>query len=356
MRIDQVVGADAAGILNQPGSLVLAVAEARAAPVVVASPWGNLHFEERHLLGGAAKLRAPEVDHRLEALRIGVVLAHVRLALIPQESSHRVVAQGMQHAVVHDTGRVVVPPLPVPALLLLLLHVDVAVLRDDALGQPALHARTTPGTGDDAHGHLQRALQHRGKEPTRGAEPRSSLGRSHLPLARHLLHNLGLAVLRNGRHAHVAMFGSRGDGLVAALYGTVPETVERHFHVRLPRSKPHLADEHAREHHLVGRLLAVGFLNDKRVLVVGSGRRAHREQPPAVAVGTGRELVARPADGCGNRRLRCSLAPQAGVGLLLQHHVVAKDFRQLNLCRRHQGQHHSHKKHQQFFHHIPFFN
>ena len=128
MRIDQVVGADAAGILNQSGSLVLAVAEAWSAPVVVASPRGNLHFEERHLLGGAAKLRTPEVDHCLEALRIGVVLAHVRLALIPQEAAHRVVAQGMQHAVVHDTGRVVVPPLPVPALLLLLLHVDVAVL------------------------------------------------------------------------------------------------------------------------------------------------------------------------------------------------------------------------------------
>ena len=129
IRIDQVVGAHAAGILDDASGLVLALAEQRTAGILlsVAAPRGNFHKVERQFAGSAAKLRSPEVDHRLQSLRVGVVLAHIRLALIPEETANGVVAQGVEHAVIHDAGRVVLPPLAIPALALFLGNVYIGV-------------------------------------------------------------------------------------------------------------------------------------------------------------------------------------------------------------------------------------
>ena len=123
---DEVVGADATCILDDfVGCRVLCFAKectACAFCAAITSPRSDFSQIEWELVVEwmglcFAEFLAPHIHHRVEASGMVLVLTYIGFALIPDESLDGVVAERVEHSVIHDERCEPFPPLTVPTAL-----------------------------------------------------------------------------------------------------------------------------------------------------------------------------------------------------------------------------------------------
>ena len=142
----------------------------------------NLHEIERYLT--QTKLAAPLVHKNLHALRILVAgVAHVRAALVVDDSPDGVVQYGVERAVAPEHGAVVVPfgleghdAGRVGGFLGVFLQV--------LLGQPALHTGSALVGHDESDGNVERLVEHLCEEIACGRGLANGLRRPLFPFCR----------------------------------------------------------------------------------------------------------------------------------------------------------------------------
>ena len=78
------------------------------------------------------------------------------------------------------------------------------------------------------------------------------------------------------------MLGGINHHRVVVFYGTTPETLDGHLHIRLAGTYPHLTGEYVVDGHL-----AVTIVKGDGQRSVGGRRRLHRQQPAAMVVSFG---------------------------------------------------------------------
>ena len=101
IRIGQVVDAGYSAARDQLHRLVLRLADSRARGAVAAiGERSQLNLVERHLAQSPEV--SPDLHHVGEPLRVVLREAGVRLTLVPDEPFQGVVADRIDHAVVHD--------------------------------------------------------------------------------------------------------------------------------------------------------------------------------------------------------------------------------------------------------------
>ena len=311
----QVGGAHDPAVLRLAGGLLLLLAQdgvPEGVGVVVAIG-RQLHLIDGK--AGVAGLAAPQGNQRLHALGIlQRVQAHVGLALVPDHALEGVLPHGRPLAVIHDGGAVHLED-PAPGER---VGGHAGIASHDFPGEPAFHAAAAPGVVDDAHGHVQHLVQVLGEEPRGGAELRRVVRAALLPGGVHDVLGRIRAHLGNGGETDAAPVAAGfGDLLQGAVHGAVVEAPERHLHVALAAAQPHFADQHVAEHDL----LATGADRD-RLLLVASGGGGHLHRPGAVPVRLGGIAAAVPGRAYGNAGAGVGPAPEPGLRLLLQDHVL----------------------------------
>ena len=260
---------------------------------------------------------APMFHHGGLITRIILITGDVGAALIPQESADGVVAQGVEHAVVHHRRTAVA------ALLIGGFCSDIFVSEraEQFPGHPARYVRAAPATGDHPDGNAEYLVHRNGEAVGRGREARG-IGRGGFhPAAVDDLPGLGRGTLADEGHADVFVLPAAEDHVGTALDGLADIAPEGHEHVGLPRTEPYLADQNVLHH---DGLFAVLADRDRlRRIIRGRGGNLHRPVP--VAVGPGRIAGLVPRHGDGDPAVMPGPAPQRGIAPLLQNHVSAHD-------------------------------
>ena len=164
---------------------------------------------------------------------------------------------------------------PVVRLLLadVPLQVYVGIILHDTCRKPPLHRRASPTAIDDTDRYVKYPVHHHCKVECRSTEKRRILRVAHLPFARTGLYRFQLSVLFNGCHPYALPLCRSGNSLVRTFYRAVPEAVQRHLHIRLPRTEPHLTYQHI----VQLRFFAIRKSNGLRL--IRSGRRLHLGKP-----------------------------------------------------------------------------
>ena len=102
------------------------------------------------------------------------------------------------------------------------------------------------------------------------------------------------------------------------------ESLHTHLHIALPGGEPHFADQN-----VVQFDPAVPGNRDP-LRVVASRRSFQHHLPAAVGAAPGGSLNT-PRSSDFHRCMRLGPAPEFGLGILLQHHIVADDLRKCDL-------------------------
>ena len=203
---------------------------------------------------------------------------------------------------------------------------EVEKIPDGLFVHPGLDGTSAPVGFDDADRNLQHALEVLGEEIGRGAGVCNRLGLVDFP-------SFGrYGVLRSGHGLagdldHADRRGGLGvdDEIFAALGGLAAIPFDRHLHVGLAGAEPDFADQD-----IVDRqFLSVG--NDD-VVGTACGRGGDAGKPFArFGIGLDGDLGPGPAGTDGDFLAGSRRAPEGGVGLLLQDHVVTEEVGQLHL-------------------------
>ena len=250
-------------------------------------------------------------------------IAHIRTALIEQNALDGIVQNGVERAVTPYQCTMVVP---------LLLEVDdthrvrrlLGVFLQILLGQPTFHATTAFVGLDESDGNIEGLIHHLGKEIARSREFANSLGRTLAPLGVGILlwshaHDAG-----NLGRAYLSLACCIDDFLVVVQHRTIAKTLDRHLHVRLSGTDPYLASHHILDSHLPVTIVK----GNRQRLVTGLGR-LHRQQPTALFVSLRLATFIAPRRGGNHLLARLGPTPQTDICLLLYHHVITYQMRQL---------------------------
>ena len=327
--LHEVVGANHRAVRYQRLGIELGLAEESAVHAVgipVVCKGRDFHEIERQV--GVVPELPPVLDHRRQPFGIRIRVPDVATALIPSESSDGVAVRGVEQSVVHNHRLEVLGPFLAPGLA----QVFVGIGLEDFLREPAFHARAAPGATDYPHGNLQGTLEREGVVVGRCAKPLRVVGRRQFPLSPGVFLRSRGAPALNRRHADGGMVGRVGNEVVRVVDGTIPEAVQRHFHVRLSGAEPDLAHQHVVERPFP---IVVGYR--QRVGRETGRRRGDSRRPAAVAAGFCSKNLRRPRRTDADRAARFGLAPETGVGLLLYDHIVADQVGQFDFGVRREG-------------------
>ena len=312
-----IVGGHHRAVGNQCLRLELGFAQVGALSVlhgVVIVVRRDFHEIEGYL--AQAEVAAPQVDHRGQPLGVGLVGAHVALALVPDDALERIVPDGPNHGVVHQQGTLIGRGATLDGLA---AEVYVGIAFKNLAAEPALHLRPAVGRHDDAHGHAQGLLQRRGEEPGRRAELGRGMYGGHFPPAFAIFLRLVGLLGGHGEEADSRIIGRTDDFVHAVLHAAAAKTFQRHLHIALPGGQPDFAHQHAFQ----GQRLAV--VDGDVIGRIACGRCLHAHQPAPLGIGLARNGLSVPRRSDAHRRTRLCPTPQAGVGLLLQQHIIAHE-------------------------------
>lgn len=316
----QVVRANHAAVGDEFPCFPLRFAQIGAVAAAIGEG-GDLDVIERDI--ALLPERTPQPYHVGKADGIVLILVYVRFTLIPQEATDGIPRHRVQHGIVHHhraqpVGR---------SLDAFFRQVDIGIGFQYLAVRPTLDTRPAPRAVDNADRHVQHVAEQFGKEITRGGEIGRGLHRTWPPFPRNPI--LGRIGRREG-YFHVAEPVAHtprtGYDLVGPGDGTVIEPAERHLHIALPAGEPDFADQYVVEHDPIAAY-------DRHLLrLITAGRGVHPRRPTAVGIashgafGTPRGFDPHRGPGIGP-------APEAALGILLEHHVAADDLGQFDLGR-----------------------
>ena len=222
IRLHQVIGRNHTTVRYQSLSLELSLSQQCTADGFSGIERSYLYKIERQF--AQSPFLAPQRHHRLQPFRIRLVLAHVRLSLIPQKALDGIILQRLQHSVIHQNRTQVMPPVVSVLLADVTLQINVRILRYDFTGKPSLHRGSTPAAVDDSHRNIQYPVHHPCKMKSRGTECRSIFRIAHFPATPTVIHRLQLPILFDGSHTDSLPFRSSGNGLIRPFNRTIPES------------------------------------------------------------------------------------------------------------------------------------
>lgn len=274
--------------------------------------------------------------------------AYVGLPLIPDETAGRVTGDRLLHRVIHRRRAF---PVFLVGVVFLAFDTPAGIAVDRRLRQPAFYAAASVGACDNAYRHIENPVERLGEMPRQSAELRCSSGGRHLPRAADSVHDRVAAPLRDGCHSDAVFPLAREDNLfLRALDRLGPESAEGHLHIRLARSDPHFADEHIL--HCCRGAVAIG--DGDFIRGIACRWSCYRSLPPAVAAGLYNSFRRSPRRSDLYLRAGFGASPEAHIGLLLKHGIVAKLGGHLDArhCGGRQCQHRNKPDRIKFFHAI----
>ena len=294
----------------------------------------------------------PGLDHGTQHPLVGLGLAGVGFALIPDGAAHGVTDERSDHAVpIHvraigpDRGEPtgVLTQFGGDGLVLLGLEASLQLLEGDSAGldgrrffgveilgvrdvgihalrAPGLGARATDGGMDDADRLLDVGAQFAGEEKTGRSETLDGVRSGELPHTLHIIGGLGLGRTGDGEDAESgvsrARLGVRGSG------GVLDDPI----HVRLAGTDPDFADDD-----IMGGEDFFAGTNDEVLTLLGRLETRERRAPLAISAGSGRRFDGAELDA--HLRARMGLAEDGGV-TGLEDGVVGEEGDQLELSGR----------------------
>ena len=182
-------------------------------------------------------------------------------------------------------------------------------------GRPAFGRRAAPGSVDQADRHAEGLLHVDAEEVRRGAETTGRLRGAARPAALAILLRAFGPDVRDGEQADLRMVGGRD-----VLLGMIGRT-QVHFHVRLARADPELAEQHVGQRDPV---LAGGIFDHDLMRSAGGGGR---EPGFPAAVGTGLDGDRFVVELDGKFFSRLGGAPERVFHVALEQQVAGKDGR-----------------------------
>ena len=223
--------------------------------------------------------------HVALTLREFFVLAHIALALVPQKTADSVAAYGQQHGIVAHAYTV--PLVHLFRAVAFSRHVFTFERREHLGRHPAFKSRTSVGAYYDAYGHIKNAVERFRKEIGQRTEL-PGIGRLALfPCAAHTLLRLVAAAAVDSGHTHMRSAAAVSDSAAAALHRLREVSAQRHIHIALAGTQPHLAYENILQKY-VGAVAAqphgISFARSVRSgqcecpQAVGTGRGTHRRR------------------------------------------------------------------------------
>ena len=149
------------------------------------------------------------------------------------------------------------------------------------------------------------------KEIACGRKVTNGLRRAYTPFALGILLRFGTHDTGNLDRTNAWMTGRFDDPVVVILDRTHTKTFDRHFHIRLPCTNPHLTWQHIAD----GQWLTI--IKGNRQRIIRSFRRFYFHQPSALLICLRADDILAP--GCGNfyRLSRLCPSPKTDIGLLL---------------------------------------
>ena len=243
----------------------------------------------------------------------------VRFALIPQRAAHRVGNQRRDHPVEQGGGSVrggfgvggvrSGGEVGLPRRVGVVDRSERRVRFERGEARPRFGERAAPRALDQPDGHAQIVVEPLAEEVSDGGEGRRDVRLADRPREGDRRFRFAGDAMRDAQEADLRVVGD------ARLVRAVARAGERPFHVRLPRTEPHLADQHIAQDDAV-------FALDGDFVGTSGVHRIETYHPFAVVIGTGTSPLIADADD--HRLADGRRSPDGDVAPLLQYHVVAE--------------------------------